>query len=144
VLNGAPHVSAELSDPDFDIDVPWYCWIGAAFLGALLGGLIGAILLPVLLHLVTSTVEDVVNTVADTVDDVVGIGCRFVFRDTAPVRCQGTVRLRPGQELDLDNGRVGSAGTDGADLRWIGRDSDAKFEALCISRIADTPLGSLR
>ena len=166
VLNGAPHVSAKLSDPDFDIDVPWYCWIGAAFLGALLGGLIGAILLPVLLHLVTSTVEDVVNTVADTVvaavnavtpdlggvpavgfalpfanafiDDV-GIGCRFVVRDTAPVRCQGTVRLRPGQELDLDNGRVGPAGTDGADLRWIGRDNDAKFEALCISRIADTP-----
>lgn len=166
VLNGAPHVAVDLSDPDFDIDVPWYCWIGAAFLGALLGGLIGAILLPVLLHLVTSTVEDVVNTVADTVvaavnavtpdlsgvpavgfdlplanafiDDV-GIGCRFVVRDTAPVRCQGTVRMRPGQEVDLDNGRVGPAGTDGADLRWTGRDNAAKLEALCISRIADTP-----
>jgi hypothetical protein len=166
VTNSVLHVGADLSDPDFDIDVPWYCWLGAAVLGLLLGGLIGAVLLPVLLHLVTSTVEDVVNTVADTVvaavnaatpdlssvpavgfdlplenafiDDV-GIGCRFVVRDTAPVRCQGTVRLRPGQELDLDNGRVGPAGTDGADLRWVGVDNHAELDALCISRIADTP-----
>ena len=167
VENGKLHVDAVLSDPDFDIDVPWYCWIGAGFLGALLGGLIGAVVLPLLLHLITSTVEDVVNTVADTVvsainsavptidvpavgfdlifqrafiDDV-AIGCRVVVRDTAPVRCQGTVRLRPGQVLDLDNGKFGAPGPgiDGADLRWVGKDTAAKLEALCISRIADTP-----
>jgi hypothetical protein len=71
------------------------------------------------------------------VDDI-GIGCRFVVRDTAPVRCQGTVRLRPGQEVDLDDGTVGSA-VDGADLRWTGRDTAAKLDALCVSRIASTP-----
>jgi hypothetical protein len=164
VRDGRLLVDADLSDPDFDIDVPWYCWIGAGFLGALLGGLVGAILLPLLLYLVTSTVENVVNTVADTiiaainaatpsvdvpaigfslifqnafVDDI-GIGCRFVVRDTAPVRCQGTLRLRPGQEVDLDDGTVGSA-VDGADLRWTGRETAAKLEALCASRIAGTP-----
>lgn len=157
------HVDADLSDPDFDLDIPWYCWIGAAFLGALLGGIIGAIVVPVLLYLVTSTVENVVNTVADTVvnaidaatpsvdvpaigfdlifqnafvDDI-GIGCRFVVRDTAPVRCQGTVRLRRGQQLDLDNGKVGAV-VDGADLRWTGAGTAAKLEAICVSRIAST------
>ena len=164
VDQGLLTVKAELSDPDFDIDVPWYCWIGAGFLGLLLGGIIGAILVPLLLHLVTSTVEDVVNAVADTIVDAIdaavpeplavpavgfnlifqnvfvddiGIGCRLVVRDTAPVRCQGTVRLRPGQELDLDDGQVGFA-VQGADLRWVGRDDTAKLEALCVSRIADT------
>lgn len=157
-------VEADFSDPDLNLDIPWYCWIGAAFLGALLGGIIGAVLVPVLLYLVTSTVEDVVNTVADAiveaindatpsvnvpavgfelffqnafVDDI-GIGCRLVVRDTAPVRCQGTVRLRPGQELDLDDGNVESF-VNGADLRWAGRDNAARLEALCVTRIADTP-----
>jgi hypothetical protein len=157
-------VEADFSDPDLNLDIPWYCWIGAAFLGALLGGIIGAILVPVLLYLVTSTVEDVVNTVADAIVDAInnatptvnvpavgfdlffqnafvddiGIGCRLVVRDTAPVRCQGTVRLRPGQELDLDDGKVESF-VNGADLRWAGRDNAARLEALCVSRIADTP-----
>jgi hypothetical protein len=164
VREGRLRVDADLSDPDFDIDVPWYCWIGAGFLGALLGGIVGAILVPLLLYLVTSTVENVVNTVAETIVDAInaatpsvdvpaigfdlffqnafvddiGIGCRFVVRDTAPVRCQGTVRLRPGQELDLDDGTVGAT-VDGADLRWTGRDTAAKLEALCVSRLAGTP-----
>jgi hypothetical protein len=164
VRNGELHVSSDFSDPDFDLDIPWYCWIGAGFLGALLGGIVGAVLVPLLLYLVTSTVENVVNTVADTIiaainaatptvtvpavgfnlvfqnafiDDI-GIGCRFVVRDTAPVRCQGTVRLRPGQELDLDDGKVESF-VNGADLRWAGKDNTARLEALCVSRIADTP-----
>lgn len=166
VRNGQLRVDADLSDPDLDLDVPWYCWLGAAFLGALLGGIVGAVLLPLLLHLITSTVEDVVNTVADTivaainaatpsvdvpaigfnlifqnafVDDI-GIGCRFVVKDTAPVRCQGVVRLRPGQQLDLDNGRVGGVSdvVDGADLRWTGRGAKATLEALCVTRIANT------
>ena len=164
VRNSRLLVDADISDPDFDIDVPWYCWIGAGFLGALLGGLVGAILVPLLLYLVTSTVENVVNTVADTIiaainaatpsvdvpaigfnlifqnafiDDI-GIGCRFVVRDTAPVRGRGTVRLRPGQEFDLDDGTVGAT-IDGADLRWTGQGTAAKLEALCVSRIAATP-----
>ena len=164
VENGQLIVSADFSDPDLDLDIPWYCWIGAGFLGLVLGGIIGAVLVPLLLHLVTSTVEDVVNTVADAVieavnaatptvnvpavgfnlvfqnvfvDDI-GIGCRFVVHDTAPVRCQGTVRLRPGQELDLDDGKVGGS-VEGADLRWTGRDEAARLESLCVSRIADTP-----
>jgi len=157
-------VEADFSDPDLNLDIPWYCWIGTAFLGALLGGIIGAVLVPLLLYLVTSTVEDVVNTVADAIVDTInnatpsvdvpavgfdlvfqnafvddiGIGCRLVVRDTAPVRCQGTVRLRPGQELDLDDGKVESF-VNGADLRWTGRDNAARLEALCVSRIADTP-----
>lgn len=163
VRNGELRVDADLSDPDMDIDVPWYCWLGAAVLGALLGGIVGAVLLPVLLHLVTSTVEDVVNTVADTVTsainsatpsvnvpaigfnllfqnafvDDIGVGCRVVVTDTAPVRCQGVVRLRPGQQLDLDNGTVGGV-VDGADLRWTGGGTRASLEALCVTRIADT------
>jgi hypothetical protein len=164
VREGRLRVEADFSDPDLNLDIPWYCWIGAAFLGALLGGIIGAVLVPVLLYLVTSTVEDVVNTVADAIVDAInaatpsvnvpavgfdlifqnafvddiGIGCRLVVRDTAPTRCQGTVRLRPGQEFDLDDGTVGDR-VDGADLRWTGRDNTARLEALCISRIADTP-----
>ena len=164
VENGQLIVAAEFSDPDLNLDIPWYCWIGAGFLGLVLGGIIGAVLVPLLLHLVTSTVEDVLNTVADTVIDAIngailpvnvpavgfrlvfqdvfvddiGIGCRFVVNDTAPVRCQGTVRLRPGQELDLDDGKVGGS-VEGADLRWTGRDETARLESLCVSRIADTP-----
>ena len=156
-------VEADFSDPDLDLDIPWYCWIGAAFLGALLGGIIGAILVPLLLYLVTSTVEDVVNTVADAIVDAInnatpsvdvpavgfdlffqnafvddiGIGCRLVVRDTAPVRCQGTVRLRPGQELDLDDGKVESF-VNGADLRWSGRDNAARLKR-CVCRASRTP-----
>ena len=56
VENGQLIVSADFSDPDLDLDIPWYCWIGAGFLGLVLGGIIGAVLVPLLLHLVTSTV----------------------------------------------------------------------------------------
>ncbi len=164
VRNGQLRVDPRLSDPDFDLDIPLLCWIGAGFLGGLLAGIVGAVVVPLLLYLVTSTVENVVNAVADTVVDAVnsaipplnvpavgfnlvfqnafiddiGIGCRLVVHDTAPVRTQGTVRLRPGQQLDLDDGAVGDSVL-GADLRWTGRERAARLETLCVSRLAGTP-----
>jgi len=43
VAGGELVFKAEIDDPDVDIDIPWYCWLGAAVIGAIAGGLIGVL-----------------------------------------------------------------------------------------------------
>jgi hypothetical protein len=69
-VRGRLIASVTLEDPVVSIDVPWYCWLGLAFLGFVIGALggvltaiIGAILAPVLLSITTDTVENVINRV---------------------------------------------------------------------------------
>lgn len=43
VTGGELVFKAEIDDPDVDIDIPWYCWLGAAVVGAIAGGLVGVL-----------------------------------------------------------------------------------------------------
>ncbi|MCX7782722.1 MAG: hypothetical protein N2318_03650 [Meiothermus sp.] len=43
VVGGELVFKAEIDDPDVDIDIPWYCWLGAAVIGAIAGGLVGVL-----------------------------------------------------------------------------------------------------
>lgn len=43
VTGGELVFKAEIDDPDVDIDIPWYCWLGAAVVGAITGGLVGVL-----------------------------------------------------------------------------------------------------
>jgi len=77
VEDGELIVEAEIDDPEIDLDVPWYCWLGAAALGAILGGvllgaigaLVGGVLVPLIVFIVSEVVEGVLQAVADTLQD---------------------------------------------------------------------------
>ena len=94
---------AEIDDPDVDIDIPWYCWLGAAVVGAIAGGLVGVlvgavvggivgailigILVPVLLAIAENVVENTVEGIAGNLADklrqdlqVPAIGLNLVFQ----------------------------------------------------------------
>lgn len=77
IRDGRLLASAEIDDPEIDLDIPWYCWVAAAAIGGLLGGLlagiigatVGAVLLPLLLWITTDVVEGTIEQVAANVAD---------------------------------------------------------------------------
>jgi hypothetical protein len=140
----------------------------AAILGGVLFGVIGAIvggvLVPLILFIVSETVEGVLQAIADTlaealdaiapdvevpavvfnlifqqvfIDDIT-IAARVQVEDSAPVKSEGTVVLRPGQAVDLDTGRVGDTELPGADLEWTGSGRGRRLRTCCISELART------
>jgi len=94
IVNGELRVSFETDDPDLDIDVPWYCWLGAVVLGAIVGGAIfgvvgaiaGGIIVPLILLIaetvVESTVESVTSQVSDSINNIEDINVQLVGIDT--------------------------------------------------------------
>ncbi|MNU25631.1 hypothetical protein D3C71_139810 [compost metagenome] len=94
IVGGELRVSFETDNPDIDLDIPWYCWIGAAVLGALLGGVIfgvtgtivGAIIVPLLLWIaqsvIESTIENITGQVTDSINGIDDISIQLVGIDT--------------------------------------------------------------
>ena len=70
---GKPTVAVHVDSPNIEIDIPWYCWVAAAVIGALLGAIfqsliaviIGAVLVPLIMFIAEQVIEGVVNTVAE-------------------------------------------------------------------------------
>ncbi|MBK8954088.1 MAG: hypothetical protein IPM34_00840 [Saprospiraceae bacterium] len=90
IVAGELRVSFETDDPDIDISIPWYCYLGAAVLGALLGGIIfgvigaivGGIIVPLLIYIaesvLESTLESVTQEVTDAINSIEDINVRLV------------------------------------------------------------------
>ncbi len=146
--------------------------IGAALGGILLGvigAVVGTVLVPLILWIATDTVEGTIDRVADRIveainqavpdvdvpafgvdilfqsvfiDDVV-IRASLEVQDRAPIRCEGTVRLQPGQSLDLDLGRVDDAASAPGDLRWVGQSWGRRLETGCQAGLARTGRSSI-
>ncbi len=94
IVGGELRVSFEADDPDINMDIPWYCWLGAAVLGAILGGVIfgvigaivGGIIVPLLLWIaqsvIESTIENVTSQVTDAINGIDDINVQLVGIDT--------------------------------------------------------------
>jgi hypothetical protein len=137
--------------------------IGGVLLGVI-GAIVGGVLVPLILWISVDVVEGTIEKVADRIveainqaipdvdvpafgvdilfqevfiDDVV-IAAALAVRDKAPIRCQGTVRLQPGQSLDLDDGKVDEAAAAPGDLRWTGLSWGRRLETGCQAGLART------
>lgn len=94
IVGGELRVSFETDNPDIDIDIPWYCWLASAVLGALLGGVIlgtvgtivGAIIIPLLLWIaqsvIESTIENVAGQVTTAINGIDDVSIQLVGIDT--------------------------------------------------------------
>ena len=79
IVDGRLVASAEIADPDVDVSMPWYCWLGAAAIGAALGGIlagvigtiVGAVLVPLITWLVVEAVEGTIEEVAEKISDAI-------------------------------------------------------------------------
>jgi hypothetical protein len=109
IADGQLIVNSEVGDPDVDVDVPWYCWIAVAVIGAAIGGIlgivgaiVGGILGPLILWITTDAVEGTLDRIADEIAAAInevapntevpafGINIIFdrVFLDDITIRCQ--------------------------------------------------------
>jgi hypothetical protein len=44
IVNGQLTFESDIDDPKVNVDIPWYCWLGAAVVGAIAGGLVGILI----------------------------------------------------------------------------------------------------
>ncbi len=166
VVGGELLVSAEVENPDVDVDIPWYCWLAGAVIGAIVAGVIGAVLVPLIIYIAQEVVEGTINSVAARVaeainslnisatlpvpgvnlvfqrvfiDDVT-VGCDVAVSDHVPVRSEGIIRLGSGMAVDLDSGRVGPLDLPSADVICVGRLFGRQLRATCGARLARTDL----
>lgn len=166
VVGGELLVSAEVEDPDVDVDIPWYCWLAGAVIGAIVAGVIGAVLVPLIIYIAQETVEGTINSVAQRVAEAVNsldlsttlpvpgvslvfqrvfiddvtVGCDVAVSDHVPIRSEGIIRLASGMAVDLDTGRVGPLDVASADLACIGHLFGRQLRATCGARLARTDL----
>lgn len=113
IHDGRLQVSTQVDDPDVELDVPWYCYLAAAIVGALggfliggiIGGVVGAILVPLLVFALEegleSTLDNIADHVRDTLNqfapnvDVPAVGINVVFGevqiDDITIRCRTSV-----------------------------------------------------
>lgn len=166
VVGGELLVIAEVEDPDVDVDIPWYCWLAGAVIGAIVAGVIGAVLVPLIIYIAQEAVEGTINSVAQRVAEAVNslnlsttlpvpgvslvfqrvfiddvtVGCDVAVSDHVPIRSEGTIRLASGMAVDLDSGRVGPLDVASADLACVGRLFGRDLRATCGARLARTDL----
>lgn len=139
--------------------------VGGVVGGAIVGGIVGAILIgilvPLLLAIVENVLEPTIEGVAGSLAESLGqdlsvpaIGLNLIFQrasiddfalhfdaepvERVPIRASGYVELRDGEFLDLDNGRTGPPGLDGADLHWTERGFARVLRPRCGARLART------
>lgn len=93
IINGELRVSFNLDNPNIDIDIPWYCWLGVVVIGAITGGIFGAIgaivggiIAPLILWIaqsvVESTVENVTQQVTNSINGIEDISLQLVGINT--------------------------------------------------------------
>ena len=166
VDDGVLSVTVEVDDPHVDVDIPWYCWLAGAVIGAIVAGVIGAVLVPIIIYIAQESVEGTINSVAARVADAINsinlnatipmpgvriffqrvfiddidIACDIIVTDNVPVRSEGVVTLTPGTAVDLDTGQVGPADLGGADVACTGAGFDRQLRAVCGARLARTGL----
>jgi hypothetical protein len=127
----------------------------AGIIGAVAGGVIAGLLtwllseiLEVILEGIGSKAAEVVNDVTPSIDIAVP-GLELVLQEAriddikltaearvpqyAPVRCEGSIRLKTGQALDLDTGTGGAAGLFSADVVFEGFSG---LKAQCNTKLA--------
>jgi hypothetical protein len=79
IVDGRLQASAEIGDPDVNVDIPWYCWLAAGVIGAVVGGIllgvigaiVGAVLVPLILWLAVDVVEGTIDRVADRIVEAI-------------------------------------------------------------------------
>lgn len=99
VENGELVVETEVGDPDFEVDIPWYCWVAGAAILALLGGaiagvmgaLIGGVIIPLIVwfskEFLEGKVQEGLKKVTDFLNQfapdvrVEAVGFNLVFQD---------------------------------------------------------------
>lgn len=99
VENGELVVKSEVGEPDFDVNIPWYCWVAGAAILAFLGGLlfgivgqiVGGIIIPLIVwfsvDLLESKVQEGLQRVTDFLNEfapdvrVEAVGFNLVFQD---------------------------------------------------------------
>ncbi len=75
IVDGRLQASVELEDPDVDVDIPWYCWLAAAVVGAAIGGvlvgvigaIVGGILVPVIMSAALGSIEGTIDDALDSI-----------------------------------------------------------------------------
>lgn len=113
IVEGRLQVSTQVDDPDVELDIPWYCYLAAAIVGALggllIGGVIGAavggVLVPLLLFALEEGLEGTLDGIADHIRDTLNelapsvdipaAGINIVFQsveiDDITIRCSTSV-----------------------------------------------------
>ncbi|HNY31067.1 MAG TPA: hypothetical protein PKO15_09270 [Fibrobacteria bacterium] len=113
IVEGRLQVNTEVDDPDVELDIPWYCYLAAAVVGALggllvggiIGGTVGAVLVPLLLFALEEglegTLDGIADNIRDTLDrlapsvDIPATGIDIVFQsveiDDITIRCRTSV-----------------------------------------------------
>lgn len=113
IVEGRLQVNTEVDDPDVELDIPWYCYLAAAVIGALggflvggiIGGTVGAVLVPLLLFALEEglegTLEGIADNIRDTLNDLApavdipATGINIFFQsveiDDITIKCRTTV-----------------------------------------------------
>ncbi len=113
IVEGRLQVNTEVDDPDVELDIPWYCYLAAAVIGALggflvggiIGGTVGAVLVPLLLFALEEGLEGTLDGIADNIRntlndlapavDIPATGINIFFQsveiDDITIKCRTTV-----------------------------------------------------
>ncbi|MBK8621765.1 MAG: hypothetical protein IPN79_08370 [Saprospiraceae bacterium] len=144
LVDGSIAISSTVPVVDTDIDLEWWVWLAAGFLGGLFGGIIGAIVAIIVTAIVESVAEGIVNNlVSEGISGGLGdipsiplgpIGSGFsidtILLDDLELRCsifkalnipikhQGQYASRNRFGIDLETGAIRTTPNRSTDLIW--------------------------